>query len=60
MSVIGGRTIGELAVGDEYDGSQVLSAERVSYGAGYTYDLLPSGETGFYFANEIMLNSTLH
>jgi hypothetical protein len=56
---IDGLTVGDLAVGDIYDGSQVSSAERVSYGEGYTYDLLPSGETGFYWANGILLGSTL-
>ena len=57
---IDGRTIRELAPGDNYDGSQVLTSERVSYGEKYTYDILVSGETGFYFANGIMLDSTLH
>ena len=57
---IDGRTVGNLARGDTYDGSQVVSAERVSYAEGYTYDLLSSGETGFYFANSILLDSTLH
>lgn len=57
---IDGRTVRDLAVGDIYDGSQVSSVERVSYGEGYTYDLLPSGETRFYFANGILVDSTLH
>lgn len=57
---IDGLMVGDLAVGDTYDGSHVSSTERVSYGEGYTYDLLPSGETGFYWANEILLGSTLH
>jgi len=69
---IDGRTVGDLVAGNEYDGSQVRSAERVSYDEGYTYDLLPSGETGFYFANSptdrpessgragILIDSTLH
>lgn len=57
---VDGRTVGELVAGDVYDSAQVVSASRVSYGDGYTYDILPSGDTGFYFANGIMLNSTLH
>ncbi len=57
---IDGRTAGELAAGNEYNGSRVISADRISYGEGYTYDLLPSGETGFYFANGILVDSTLH
>lgn len=57
---IDGRTVGDLALGDNYDGSQVKTFERVSYDEGYTYDLLVSGETGFYFANGILVDSTLH
>lgn len=56
---IDGLTVGDLSVGDIYDGSLVSSVARVSYGEGYTYDLLPSGETGFYWANGIILGSTL-
>lgn len=54
------RTVGDLAVGDEYGGSQVISIDRNSYAEGYTYDILPSGETGYYFANGILVGSTLH
>ena len=54
-----GRTIGELSVGDVLDGSTIVRAESVSYAEGYTYDILPSGETGFYWANGILLASTL-
>lgn len=57
---VDGRTAGALSTGDTYDGSRVVSASPVSYGDGYTYDILPSGDTGFYFANGIRLGSTLH
>jgi hypothetical protein len=53
------RVIGELAVGDTCDGSPVVSTERVPYGNDRTHDLLPSGPTGTYFANGILLGSTL-
>jgi hypothetical protein len=53
-----GRPVGSLAPGDPYDGSRVVSAARVAY-AGFTYDLLPSGPTGTYFADGILLGSTL-
>ncbi len=53
------RMIGELDVGDSLDGSSVISSERMPYGNGRTYDLLPSGSTGTYFANGILLGSTL-
>lgn len=57
---INGRTIGDLEPGDLYDDVSVINTERVSYSDGATYDVLPSGETGFYWANGILLDSTLH
>jgi hypothetical protein len=54
-----GRPIAALGVGDAYDGSVVTSADRVPYDAGRTFDLLPSGGTGLYWANGIELGSTL-
>lgn len=53
------RTISELSRGDFYDGASILSAKRISYNQSATYDILPSGETGFYWANGILLGSTL-
>ena len=41
------------------DGAEVVSIEKVRYETGHTYDLLPSGETGLYFANGIPMGSTL-
>ncbi len=54
-----GRRFGELQVGELLDGSRILVVERVSYEGGYTYDLLPSGGTGYYWANGILIASTL-
>lgn len=54
-----GRTIGDLVVNDLYDGARVITVIRVPYGDMATYDILPSGETGFYWANGILLGSTL-
>lgn len=54
-----GRRLGDLSVGDTLDGALITVAERVPYGQPATYDLLPSGETGFYWANGIRLASTL-
>jgi hypothetical protein len=54
-----GRTIGELRAGDMIDGSVIMSAERVLYTSYATYDLLPAGDTGFYWANGILIASTL-
>ena len=55
-----GRTVGDLKTADAYDGASVVSATRVAYGQDATYDVLPSGETGFYWANGILLDTTLH
>ena len=54
------RTIENLVVNDLYDGARVISVARVPYSDVATYDILPSGETGFYWANGILLDSTLH
>lgn len=40
-----GRVVGNLTVGEKYDGS---------------IDLLPAGDTGYYFANGILMGSTLN
>ncbi len=54
-----GRRLGDLKVGDLLDGSRVALIERLSYNGIATYDVLPSGETGFYWANGILIGSTL-
>jgi hypothetical protein len=54
-----GRPLGSLAIGDEVSGSKVTLWELVSYDASRTYDLLPAGPTGEYWANGILLSSTL-
>ena len=54
-----GHTAGDLVEGNVYDGARVVTASRVAYAEGYTYDLLPAGATGFYWANGILLGSTL-
>jgi hypothetical protein len=53
-----GRTVGALGQGDRYDGSVVARATLIPY-AGFTWDLLPSGATGTYFGNGVLLGSTL-
>ena len=54
-----GRGLGNYAAGDTLDGATVVSVERVNYAGGATYDLLPSGATGLYWANDVLLMSTL-
>jgi hypothetical protein len=54
-----GRTVGVLGVGDFLDGAAVVSSVRVRYVAGATYDLRPAGATGAYWANGVLLGTTL-
>ena len=53
------RTIADYNVGDELDGRRIVAVEYIMYGGGMTYDILPAGTTGFYWANGILLGSTL-
>ncbi len=54
-----GRQLGTLAVGDMVDGSRVTLWTLEPYAGERTYDLLPAGPTGTYWANGILLASTL-
>ncbi len=54
-----GRRLGALLPGDGVDGSRVVEADRHRYGLPFTFDLVVSGETGFYWAGGILLASTL-
>jgi hypothetical protein len=54
-----GRTVGDLRGGDRLDGAGVISVERVRYLGRATFDVLPAGATGAYWANGVLLGSTL-
>ncbi len=54
-----GRPAGTLQRGDPLDGSTITRWDLVPYADGRTYDLLPAGATGRYWANGILLSSTL-
>jgi hypothetical protein len=54
-----GHRLGDLGPGDPLDGATVVSAALEAYAGGATFDLLPSGPTGTYWANGILLASTL-
>jgi len=54
-----GRKLADLKIGDVLDGARVTSVERMPYSGGATYDLLPSGGTGLYWADGILMGSTL-
>jgi hypothetical protein len=53
-----GRHVGELKPSDLLDGSHLTAVERIPY-VGDTWDLLPDGQTGLYWANGVPLRSTL-
>ncbi len=57
--LVGGRPVGTLSAGETADGAKVVSAEWLPYNQPYTYDLLPSGDTGAYWANDILIASTI-
>lgn len=54
-----GRWLGDIVVGDVVDGALVVQAERIQAAGSATYDLLPAGDTGLYWANGILVRSTL-
>lgn len=54
-----GRFINDLSIGEIYDGSKITRKTNHTYSYPYTYDILPDGDTGFYFANGILMGSTL-
>ena len=54
-----GRKLGDLNVNTSLDGARVILVERLPYAGMETYDLLPSGDTGFYWANGVLMGSTL-
>ena len=54
-----GRPVGELKIGARLDGAVITRWELLPYGGERTYDLLPAGSTGHYWANGVLLASTL-
>jgi hypothetical protein len=54
-----GKRLDQYRVGDQLDGSTVIRMESVRYEESQTYDLLPDSPTGVYWANGIMLKSTI-
>jgi len=53
-----GRRVGELNPGDLLDGSRIAAMDVLPY-AGDTWDLLPLSSTGTYWADGVLLGSTL-
>ncbi|MGH2605438.1 MAG: hypothetical protein ACRDG5_02500, partial [Anaerolineales bacterium] len=54
-----GSLLADLSAGDPFAGSSILMLESIVYTGSFTYDLLPAGGTGFYWADGVLLGSTL-
>lgn len=54
-----GQALGDYQAGDTLDGALVVAVEHLAYDGGATYDILPSGTTGVYWANGVLLKSTI-
>ena len=54
-----GRHFSSVGTGDTVDGSRVIDVSREACTARATWDLLPSGPTGLYWADGVLLASTL-
>lgn len=51
--------ISELEYSGYYDGAKIESIQTIPYFNKTTYDLLPDSDTGFYWANNILIGSSL-
>jgi hypothetical protein len=54
-----GRSFADLRSGGELGGVTIVGAETVPYDFPYTYDILPASDTGTYFAEGVLIGSTL-
>ncbi|HSI06840.1 MAG TPA: hypothetical protein VLC93_20285, partial [Myxococcota bacterium] len=54
-----GRSMGNLRAGHEVDGAVITSVTFVAYDSSATYDVLPAGDTGVYWADGVPLATTL-
>lgn len=54
-----GRPLSAIAVDDQLDGARVVSVQNVPLSGDRTWDVLPSGPTGLYVADGVVLRSTL-
>jgi len=54
-----GRELADLVTGATLDGAAVIAIDRVGLDGDATWDLLPEGPTGAYWADGVLLGSTL-
>ncbi len=54
-----GRKFKDLKMGDYIDGRMVVEVKLIPYKYQYTHDILPDSKTGNYYANGVLIGSTL-
>ncbi len=54
-----GRLVKDLMVGDKIDNRIVIEIKLIPYKYKYTYDILPDSKSGNYYANGVLIGSTL-
>ena len=54
-----GKEFNDLKIGSYLDGRMVIKIKKVPYNYKYTYDILPDSKSGKYYANGILVGSTL-
>ena len=54
-----GRKLKELKMGDILDGRMVVETKFIPYIYSHTYDILPDSKTGHYYANGVLIGSSL-
>ena len=54
-----GRKFKDLKMGDILDGRMVIETKLIPYIQSHTYDILPDSKSGNYYANGILIGSTL-
>lgn len=54
-----GRLFKDLKVGDFVDKKMIVIIKEIPYKYKYTYDILPDSKTGNYYANGVLIGSTL-
>lgn len=55
-----GSALGSLSVGATLDHGRIANIETLSLDDDRTFDVLPEGDTGRYWADGVLLGSTLH
>ena len=54
-----GRKFKDLKMGDVLDGRMVIETKLIPYVYSHTYDILPDSKSGNYYANGVLIGSTL-